>query len=98
MRTGRFEHHNGFNPEHGYWWGRGPAPHRTYRYLVRALTNSCPIARLRPASAVRPNQPSAERDDVADGKAHSYHGGGLHRANRVRIDVGHRPDLRDFRY
>jgi hypothetical protein len=33
----RFEHANGYNEEHGYWWGRDPAPSRTYRYLVEAI-------------------------------------------------------------
>ena len=33
----RFEHHNGFDPEQGYWWGRDPAPSRTYRYVVEGV-------------------------------------------------------------
>jgi hypothetical protein len=35
----------------------------------------------------RPNQPRAERDDVAGGETHPDHGGGLHRANRARNDA-----------
>jgi transcriptional regulator with XRE-family HTH domain len=32
----RFEVHNGFNAEHGYWWGRDDSGGRSYRYVVEA--------------------------------------------------------------
>jgi transcriptional regulator with XRE-family HTH domain len=32
----RFEYHNGFNAEHGYWWGRDESGGRSYRYLIEA--------------------------------------------------------------
>jgi hypothetical protein len=35
------------------------------------------------ASAPRPDQPGAERDDVAGGETHPDHGGGLYGAHRV---------------
>jgi hypothetical protein len=33
----RFEHANGYNSEHAYWWGRDPDPSRIYRYVVEAI-------------------------------------------------------------
>jgi len=30
----RFEYRNGFNAEHGYWWGRDEGGGRSYRYVI----------------------------------------------------------------
>jgi len=32
----RFEYRNGFNAEHGYWWGRDEDGGRSYRYVIEA--------------------------------------------------------------
>jgi transcriptional regulator with XRE-family HTH domain len=34
--SGRFEYRNGFNAEHGYWWGRDESGGRSYRYVIEA--------------------------------------------------------------
>jgi hypothetical protein len=59
--------------------GRGIDPERGAR---RHRYRSAPAA-----SAPRPDQPGAERDDVAGGKTHPDHGRRLHTMERGRVDM-----------